>query len=147
MSKNNDELRNKLNTTGAPDGGNMTEDALRDAGKDENEIRSTGQMDRADEELEETLPPKARIANSPVHKVVWDSVPVEAFLAEAPPENPGADVTIGRVLELVDQHLAANTLYDERGKIREAFLTDVLGEAGYWGLRIGTEHGGSGSDD
>lgn len=127
--------------------GNMTEDALRDAGKSEHEARSTGAIDRADEGVEEMFGEKARTTNSPIHKVVWDNVDVSAFLSEEGPANPLADEAIDKCIELVREQIAAGTLYDANGKIREEFLANELGNAGYWGLRIAPKFGGKGASD
>src|SRR5262249_27232746 len=126
---------------------NMTEDALRDAGKHEDEVRSTGQIDRADEGVEELFGEKARTTASPVHKVVWEDESGEASLCEAAPSNPEVDATIQRVEEILDKALKDGTLYDEHGKLRDEFLAKQLGAAGYWGLRIDPKFGGKGASD
>jgi alkylation response protein AidB-like acyl-CoA dehydrogenase len=126
---------------------NNIEDALRDAGKSEDEVKRTGALDRADEGVEELFGEKARTTASPVHRVIWDSVDDDAWLSEPAPANPEADAAIQRVAELMEQAVADGTIYDEHGKLDEKFLSETLGRAGYWGLRIDPKFGGKGASD
>ena len=47
-------------------------------------------------------------------------------------------------LSVVNRHRSAGTLLNHEGKIAEPVLAD-LGAAGYWGLLVGEEYGGSGA--
>ena len=123
-------------------GGNMTEDVLRDAGKTEDEVTRTGAIDRADEATELLFGDKQKTTNSPVHRILWDRQRVNKFLPTPAVANPEAEATIARCIAVTQKAMAAGTLYDADGKVSEAFLHGPLAEAGYWGMRIGKEFGG-----
>jgi alkylation response protein AidB-like acyl-CoA dehydrogenase len=55
-----------------------------------------------------------------------------------------ADEVMQRSLEIVRRRVEAGSLYDERKKVSEETLAE-LGQAGYWGLLISPEYGGSGA--
>lgn len=129
-----------------PGDGNMTEDVLRDAGKSEHEVESTGKIDRADEAVDAMYGERQRTANSPVHKAVWQAVDLSTFGSEEAPKDALVDETVEACLKVVRDHRTAGTLYDEHGKIRNEVLAD-LGKAGYWGMRIDPKFGGKGSSD
>src|SRR5882762_2948375 len=56
----------------------FAETALRLGGKSDEEIRRTGAMDKADEQVEKLFSRQHQTASSPIHRAVWDqAVPVE----------------------------------------------------------------------
>ncbi len=123
----------------------FAETALRLGGKSEDEIRRTGAIDSADDQVETLFARQYQTAASPIHRAVWDrQVPTELFQAHA--DNPSEQVAgvINRSLAVVRSHLAAGSLLNECGKISERVLSD-LGTAGYWGLLVESQYGGSGA--
>lgn len=129
-----------------PEDGNLTEDVLRQGGKSEEEVKSTGAIDRAEDEFERTLDPKFRTANSPVHRAVWDNrVPVEQFAATP---RSAAEVTYKAAMErskqIVQRHVNAGTVYDANNKVTDQVLAE-LAEVGYFGMLVSPEFGGSGA--
>ncbi|HVT28750.1 MAG TPA: acyl-CoA dehydrogenase family protein [Lacipirellulaceae bacterium] len=123
----------------------FAETALKLGGKSADEARRTGAIDTADDQVESLFAPQYQTVNSPVHRAVWDrGVPVELFLS-APSKTP---VDVQQVMDdsvaVVQRHKAAGTLLNEDSKIAEQVLAD-LGHAGYWGLLVGKEYGGSGA--
>jgi alkylation response protein AidB-like acyl-CoA dehydrogenase len=123
----------------------FAETALKLGGKSEDEARRTGAIDKADDQVETLFAAKYQTTGSPVHRAVWDrSVPADLFYFP-PTETPAA---VQRVMDdsiaVVARHRAAKTLLDERGKIAEPVLRE-LGDAGYWGLLVDPQYGGSGS--
>ncbi len=51
-------------------------------GKSEEEARTTGTLDRADEQVEAMFAARYQTAQSPVHRAVWDhEFPVDLFRA------------------------------------------------------------------
>ncbi len=119
--------------------------ALRLGGKSEEEVRRTGAMDKADEQLEALYAERLRTANSPVHRAVWDGkVPLELFRPPPLPDSAPCDAAMERSLEVVRRHREAGTLYDEKGKVSSATVDD-LSRAGYWGMLIDREYGGQGA--
>jgi alkylation response protein AidB-like acyl-CoA dehydrogenase len=123
----------------------FAETALRLGGKSEDEARRTGAMDAADDQVERLFAPQYQTVNSPAHRAVWDrGVPAELFASE-PPETP-ADVqkVMDDSIAAVWRHRAAGTLLNADGKISDAVLGD-LGAAGYWGLLVERNYGGSGA--
>jgi alkylation response protein AidB-like acyl-CoA dehydrogenase len=121
----------------------FAETALKLGGKSEEEAQRTGAIDRADDQVEKLFKPQYQTINSPAHRAVWDGrVPIDLF--EAAPEELPEDV--GRVMDsslhIVRRHQAAGTLMNDERKISEQVLED-LGGAGYWGLLVDRQYGGS----
>jgi acyl-CoA dehydrogenase len=123
----------------------FAETALRLGGKSDEEVRSLGAVDRADEQVDLLFAPQYQTASSPVHQAIWDDkIPLEMF---APPTLPAAapcDPIMERSLAVVRQRLERKTLFDAANKISAETLAE-LGEAGYWGLLIDPRYGGSGA--
>ncbi len=123
----------------------FVETALQLSGKSEEESRKTGSIDRADDQVDALFAERHQTAHSPVHRAVWDrELPLDLFLPEPPGASPRAGQVMTDSLELVSRHRKAGTLYGPDGKVTDAVLAE-LGRAGYWGLLIDPEHGGSGS--
>src|SRR6476620_10004033 len=60
-----------------PDNQSFAETALRLGGKSDEEVRRTGAMDKADEQVEKLFAERLRTTGSPVHRAVWGGkVPV-----------------------------------------------------------------------
>lgn len=126
----------------------FAEEALKMGGKSADEVRRMGALDSADDRVEELFAERYQTANSPIHRAVWEKhTPVDLFhhsqaVAETP--NSIASRVMQDSLEVIRQHKAAGTLLDDNRKIREPVLND-LASAGYWGLLIDPEFGGSGA--
>src|SRR5205814_6858294 len=121
------------------------EAALRLGGMSDEEVRRTGAVDKADEQVETLYAERLRTAASPAHRAVWDgTVPLDLFRPPPLPASAPCDAAMDRSLEAVRRHRAAGTLYDERGKISDAVVAD-LSRAGYCGMLIGPEFGGQGA--
>ena len=114
-------------------------------GKSEEEARTTGTMDRADDQVDALFAARYQTANSPVHRAVWDrALPVDLFLPEHSVTPPKCERTMQRSLEIVTRHRGQGTLYGPDSKVSQAVLDD-LSAAGYWGLLIDPEFGGVGA--
>ncbi|CAN5618649.1 hypothetical protein BH23PLA1_BH23PLA1_27210 [soil metagenome] len=125
--------------------GTFAETALTLAGKSADEARRTGSIDRADDQVEALFAERYQTINSPVHRAVWDrEVPVELFRPNELAVSPEAERAMRESLEVVRRHKAGGTLRDDRNKIADVVLRD-LGAAGYWGLLVAPEHGGTGA--
>lgn len=123
----------------------FAEEALRMGGKGAEEVRRMGAVDAADDQVETLFADKYRTTASPVHKAVWDaSVPAELWSMPPPPATPEADIVMRDSLAVVRKHRDAKTILGEDRKVTERVLSE-LGDAGYWGLLVGKEYGGSGS--
>lgn len=121
----------------------FAETALAQAGKSVEEIRRLGAVDRADEQLEALFQPQYQTVNSPVHRAVWDGqVPLSGFCPPKPEAAP-CDTVLDRCYEVLRRARAENRLWNEQGKVSDHLLRE-LAEAGYWGLLISPEYGGSG---
>jgi alkylation response protein AidB-like acyl-CoA dehydrogenase len=114
-------------------------------GKSADEARRTGAMDTADDQVEALFAPEYQTVNSPVHRAVWDrGVPVELFLS-SPPKTPShVERVMNDSMAVVQGHKTTGTLLNDDGKIAEEVLAG-LGNAGYWGLLVDEEYGGSGA--
>ncbi len=123
----------------------FAEEALRLGGKGDEEVRRMGAVDTADDQVESLFADKYKTTASPVHRAVWDAeVPIDLWSMPPPPSTPEADVVMKSSLEVVRRHRDAKTLLGEDRKITESVLGE-LGDAGYWGLLVGKQYGGSGA--
>ena len=136
----------------------FAETALKLGGKSEEEVRRTGAMDKADEQVESLFARQHQTASSPIHRAVWDrSVPVELFSPVPSPPSAGERVrvrgssetatttsVIHDSLAVVEEHLLRGSLHDARGKFHDEVLRK-LGHASYWGLLVDKVHGGAGA--
>ncbi len=123
----------------------FAETALRLGGKSDEEVRRIGAIDRADDRVESLFQRQHQTSNSPIHRAVWGaSVPVDEFIASAPPPLPRSERVMRDSLQIIEVHLYNRSLYDHQGKIQETVLHD-LGRAGYWGLLVDQEYGGTGA--
>ncbi|MDZ4817527.1 MAG: acyl-CoA dehydrogenase family protein [Planctomycetota bacterium] len=123
----------------------FAETALKLGGKSDDEARRTGAIDKADDQVETLFAEKFQTAHSPVHRAVWErNLPVDLFVGTA----PAVPLAVAKVMEdslaVVRNHRRENTLLDEHHKISPTVLSE-LGHAGYWGLLVPKEYGGSGA--
>ena len=85
-----------------PEAQTFVETALKLGGKSEEEARTTGTVDRADDQVDALFAARYQTANSPVHRVVWDrEVPVDLFLPQPPATSPASERIMQRSLEAV----------------------------------------------
>jgi hypothetical protein len=123
----------------------FAETALALGGKSADEARRTGAVDTADDQVEALFAPRYQTVNSPAHRAVWDRrVPVDLFVSAPPVTPPDVERVMDDSIAVVRRHVEAGTLHNDEGKIADAVLKD-LGAAGYWGLLVDKEHGGSGA--
>jgi alkylation response protein AidB-like acyl-CoA dehydrogenase len=144
----------------AHDGASFAETALRLGGKSDEEARRTGAIDKADEQVEELFAARFQTTSSHVHRAVWDrGVPIELFVSQplrhvddslrdsnvaSRRDMATWDVVMRNSLDVVRRHRLAGTLVDANNKLNQTLLDD-LAAAGYWGLLVDREHGGSGA--
>ncbi len=123
----------------------FAETALRLGGKSEEEAQRTGAVDAADDQVERLFQPQYQTVNSPAHRAVWDpEFPVDLFQPKPVETDSQSRAVMDRSLEVVRRHVAAGTLMNEDNKISDTVLSD-LAQAGYWGLLVSREYGGSGT--
>ena len=76
---------------------------------------------------------------------MWDrGVPVELFQSTSPQTPPDVQRVMDDSIAAVQNHKKAKTLLNSDAKIADSVLAD-LAKAGYWGLLVGKEFGGSGA--
>src|SRR5262249_2599803 len=123
----------------------FAETALRLSGKSEEEARSMGAVDRADEQVETLFAPQYQTVNSPVHKAIWDGrAPLDLFMPPRPPAEHPCDAAMQRSIEVVRRGRERGTLFNHEGKVSEQTIGE-LADAGYWGMLIPTKYGGQGA--
>jgi acyl-CoA dehydrogenase len=128
-----------------PETQTFVEAALKLGGKSEEEARTTGTVDRADDQVDALFAARYQTANSPAHRIVWDrEAPLDLFLPQPPATSAASEKIMQRSLEAVRRNREQGTLYGSDGKVSEAVLKD-LSEAGYWGLLIAPEFRGGGT--
>lgn len=127
----------------APGETTFAETALKLGGKSEEEVRRMGAVDKADDQVETMFRRQHQTSQSPIHRAVWDNeVPVDQFSLEPGPTSLQAERVMRDSLQVVEGHLYKGTLLDERRKIKTEVLRS-LGDAGYWGLLVDKQYGGS----
>lgn len=136
-------------TTSKKDAGHepetFVEAALKMSGKSAEEARTTGALDRADEQVETLFALKYQTTGSPVHRAVWDEeLPGDLFVAKDRPVPAATQVVMQKSLEIIFERRRQNTLLDAQAKVSRETL-DALGAAGYWGLLVDQEYGGQGA--
>ena len=123
----------------------FVETALTLSGKSQEEARTTGAIDRADEQVESLFDRKYQTVGSPVHRAVWEhSFPVELFVSRDVPDDVEVDRVMTDSVNVVADRRRAGTLLGEDRRITPETL-DALSKAGYWGLLVDRTYGGSGS--
>ena len=126
-------------------GPSFAEEALRMGGKGAEEVRRTGAVDTADDQVERMFADKYQTVNSPIHRAIWDAqAPVDLFSAQTPVVSAEVESVMQKSLDVVRRHRAAGTLLDDQRKIGESVLAE-LARAGYWGLLVDRKYGGSGA--
>jgi len=127
------------------EGQSFAETALKLGGKTEEEARRTGAIDKADDQVEALFAPQYQTSASPVHRAVWERrLPTELFTSSEPAIPPDVERVMEESLAVVRRHREAGTLLDENNKISDQVLEE-LASAGYWGLLVDREYGGSGA--
>lgn len=123
----------------------FAEEALRLGGKSEEEVRRMGAVDKADEQVDAMFAKNHQTTASPIHRAVWEKqVPLELFAPPPlPPEHP-SDAVMKRSLEVTRKRVQAGALRDANNKVSNETMQE-LAAAGYWGLLISPEFGGSGA--
>ncbi|MFO0812942.1 MAG: acyl-CoA dehydrogenase family protein [Gemmatales bacterium] len=122
----------------------FAETALKLGGKSEDEARRTGAIDRADDQVEQLFAAKFQTTASPAHRAVWDQgVPVELFTSSDPIVPGDAKKVMDRSVDIIRTHRDKKTLLDKENKVSASVLEE-LGGAGYWGLLVDKQYGGSG---
>jgi alkylation response protein AidB-like acyl-CoA dehydrogenase len=125
----------------------FAETALKLGGKSEEEARRTGAIDKADDQVEALFAPQYQTVNSPAHRAVWDAeTPINEFISAPAQTPPHVQKVMDDSLAVVRRHVENGTLLNNEAKrgISKTVL-DELGMAGYWGLLVGREYGGSGA--
>ncbi len=123
----------------------FAETAMKLGGKSEEEARRTGAIDKADDQVEALFAPQYQTVSSPAHRAVWDrGVPVDLFQSEPVTPAPEIQQVMDASVEIVNRHRQAGSLLNDDGKLTEEVLQDLAG-AGYWGLLVDKEYGGSGT--
>ena len=126
-------------------GESFAEVALRLGGASADEARRTGAVDTADDQVEALFADQYKTANSPVHRAVWDTkISTELFEVAPMVLSESVSKVVEQSLNVARRHVDAGTLLNEYGKITDQVL-DELGAAGYWGMLVDREFGGSGA--
>jgi alkylation response protein AidB-like acyl-CoA dehydrogenase len=125
----------------------FVETALKLGGKSEEEARKTGELDRADDQLDQLFDPKYQTTNSPIHRIVWgngEKVKLDDFSPHPISTEPATQKVMDASYEVVRKHVAAKTLRDANNKISDTVFEE-LSAAGYWGMLVDKKYGGQGA--
>ena len=98
-----------------PETQTFVETALKLGGKSEEEARTTGTVDRADDQVDALFAARYQTANSPAHRVVWDrEAPIDLFLPQPPATSPASEKIMQRSLEAVRRNTRAGDVVRPR---------------------------------
>lgn len=123
----------------------FAETALKLGGKSDDEVRRTGAIDKADDQVESLFAERFQTAHSPVHRAVWErKLPVELFAGRPPQTPPAVETVMEKSLAVARRHRDGGTLLDADQKVSPQVLED-LSAVGYWGLLVDPEYGGTGA--
>ncbi len=123
----------------------FVETALTLGGKSDLEARTTGAIDRADEQVESLFDPKYQTVGSPIHQATWErSYPVDLFAPHDVPHDDDTERVMAASLATIVDRKRSGTLLDHNRKITPQTL-EALADDGYWGLLVDRQYGGSGS--
>ena len=123
----------------------FAETAMKLGGKSDEEARRMGAVDKADDQVETLFAARFQTVNSPIHRAVWDrDLPIDVFRSQPSQTPPDVEQVMQRSLAVVRGHHENKTLLDDKRKITDQVLSD-LAAAGYWGLLVDREYGGSGA--
>lgn len=123
----------------------FVETALKLSGKSAEEARTTGALDRADEQVETLFAKKYQTTGSPVHRAVWeDELPGDLFVAKEQSVPDSTQLVMLKSLETIRERSSRKAIFDENGKVSPETLA-ALAEAGYWGLLVDREYSGHGA--
>jgi len=129
----------------AAEAASFAETAMKLGGKSDEEARRMGAVDKADDQVEELFAARFQTVNSPIHRAVWErKLPVELFTSLPPQTPPEVERVMQNSLDVVRRHREGGTLLDANKKITDRVLSD-LAAAGYWGLLVDRQYGGSGA--
>ena len=86
-----------------PETQTFVEAALKLGGKSEEEARTTGTVDRADDQVDALFAARYQTANSPAHRVVWDREAADRACScpQPPATSPASERIMQRSLEAV----------------------------------------------
>src|SRR5258708_35693233 len=91
----------------------FVETALKLAGKSAEEARTTGALDRADEQVETLFAPKYQTTGSPVHRAVWDAeLPGDLFVARDGTVPEATQLVMLKSLDVVRERYRQKPLLD-----------------------------------
>ncbi len=109
-----------------PETQTFVEAALKLGGKSEEEARTTGTVDRADDQVDALFAARYQTANSPAHRVVWDrEAPIDLFLPQPPVTSAASEKIMQSSLEAVRSNRAEGTLYGPDAKVSQKVLDDL----------------------
>ena len=133
---------NESHSNSEPADETFVETTLKMSGKSEEEAKTMGAVDRADDQVEQLFEQKYQTTNSPAHRAVWDTdFSCDLFSAKETPLDDETKATMQRCLEVVRAKKREGTLLDDQKKISQETL-EGLAEAGYWGMLVDREYGG-----
>src|SRR4051794_10164428 len=93
----------------------FAETAMRMGGKSEEESRRMGAVDKADEQVDRLV--RFQTGASPIHKAIWDGkVPLDLFMAPAPPASLPCDVVMNKSLGVIRRRREQKSLLNQDKK-------------------------------
>src|SRR5262245_54891068 len=96
----------------------FVETALKLSGKSAEEARTTGALDRADEQVEKLFATKYQTTGSPVHRAVWDDeAPGNLFVAGEQAVPDSVQLVMLKSLEVIRERSRRKAVFDAQGKV------------------------------
>ena len=112
----------------------FAETAMEMAGKSEEEVRTIGQIDAADDDVEKLFEERYKTVNSPIHQAVWGELDINQFdsWCRVPSED---HTSMDKSYAILVKHSEAGTTLDENGKHNPEMIQE-LAEVGYFGTLV-----------
>ncbi|HEY9787369.1 MAG TPA: acyl-CoA dehydrogenase family protein [Candidatus Obscuribacterales bacterium] len=137
MTQTHDEAFDKASNV------DLITDALSKAGKSAEEIASVSAVDRAQTEADSLRQTRGALQEA----LLSDSLPVKLFACQAQTSalsDSLAATVLEKSIKIAVGHRDAGSLFGKDGKVNPRVIAE-LGNAGYWGLPVPVEWGGSGA--
>jgi alkylation response protein AidB-like acyl-CoA dehydrogenase len=111
----------------------FAETAMELAGKSEEEVKTIGQIDAADDDVEKLFAERYKTANSPIHKAVWGELDISQFKPSV--AEFGGDATLNKSYDILKKYKTWGTSLGEDGKHNPDMIQE-LADVGYFGTLV-----------
>jgi alkylation response protein AidB-like acyl-CoA dehydrogenase len=112
----------------------FAETAMELAGKSEEEVKTIGQIDAADDDVEKMFAERHKTINSPIHKAVWGELDISQFAPKVSLQDKTG--VLEASYDILKKHQEAGTSLNEDDKHNTEMIQE-LADVGYFGTLVG----------